>query len=1073
MGQETKPKNWGRFELVELLGMGGMGEVYKAYDPHLKRYIALKILRHENPEVVKRFLREARAQARVEHMHVCKIYESGEHEGHPFIAMQYIEGKTLNELLDELTLEEKIRIIKDVALGLHAAHSQGLIHRDVKPANVMANQTEDGQWKPFIMDFGIAREQEAQGFTSTGIVVGTPFYMSPEHARGKLEILDRRSDIYSLGVTLFELLSGFVPFEGDTPVEILMQVIQKEPRPLRKINPRIPVDIETIVMKCLEKDPIRRYGSSKELAEDLQRYLDGDPINARPATITYRIKRKIIKYKWPAAMIGIASLIIIVLIGLWLHTKWTASQRAAIAQELGQEVERIENIIRYAQLLPLHNTAAEKDMIRERIRGISEKMNQLGKLGLGPGHYALGRGYLALQDYNKAREHLETAWDTGYQVPEVAYDLGRVLGELYLQESEKVNRIENIDMRQVRKQEIEEKFRRPAVRFLRQGKQAQVESKEYIEALIAFYEEKFDQAWTILQRSMKKSQQEVPWLYQARILEGNIFLAMGREKNNYDEAVEDFQRAETAYQQVINIGKSDIRGYVGLSLVLERKIMIKALGKGGDLQPLVDEAINQCQKALQIDPAMADVYVMQASIYRWMGRDQMLTGNDPIPAFNDSIASAQDAIKLQGDNFEAYTIIGITNRFKGEYQMNHGQNPSPVFQTAVENFNKAIEINPTQVMALNGIGNVYVRKAEYEMSQGKDPTDSLDQAIANFEKALSINPKLVDLHNGLAASFWFRGGVMMAHGQDPRPSFRKAVLSLENAIDINPSIIHFYSNLGFVYLDMGRYELDYGFAPTDTVNKALEHFEKAIKINPGGNELYLGLVSVSEILTRYDYMMGKDCGKQAAQASGYFKRGLEVNPNDPLIHIRMAANYIIQARCQLDRGQSPASVLDQVERLLREARWLNPRHYEIYAQGGEITLLRARWSLKSGQDPEPYFKAAAASLDQAGRLNPRDIYTQLTRVRLNWRRAEWKISRSQPAVKEVDEGLASLQKALDINPNYAETYACRGVLLHLRSKMIPNQVERLKTELEARSSLLKAVEINGNLKSLYSPFLGK
>jgi serine/threonine-protein kinase len=270
MDKETKPKTWGRFTLELLLGKGGVGDVYKAYDPNLKRYIALKLLRHVDPEVVKRFLREARAQAQVEHMHVCKIYESGEYGGLPYIAMQYIDGQTLNELSNKLTLEEKIRIMKDVALGLHAAHRKGLIHRDVKPANIMVNQTEEGYWKPYVMDFGIAREQEAPGLTVTGVVMGTPFYMSPEHIMGKLENMDRRCDIYSLGVTMYELLSGNPPFKGDTPMDTFMNVIHKDAQPLRKINPRIPNDIDTIVMKCIEKDPNRRYNSAKELAEDLQ-----------------------------------------------------------------------------------------------------------------------------------------------------------------------------------------------------------------------------------------------------------------------------------------------------------------------------------------------------------------------------------------------------------------------------------------------------------------------------------------------------------------------------------------------------------------------------------------------------------------------------------------------------------------------------------------------------------------------------------------------------------------------------------------------------------------------------------
>jgi serine/threonine-protein kinase len=1068
-------KIWGRFKLVELLGTGGMGDVYKAYDPNLGRYIALKILRHEDPETLNRFLREARAQAKVEHRHVCKIYESGECSGHPYIAMQYIEGKNLKELDQQLTLEEKLGIIKEVALGLQAAHRRGLIHRDVKPANIMVIKTEEGDWKPFIMDFGIAREQEASGLTSTGMVVGTPYYMSPEHAKGKLANLDRRSDIYSLGVTLYELLTGIVPFQGDTPVEVLIKVIDKDPPQIRKINPRVPVDIETIVMKCLEKDLNRRYSSAKELAEDIRRYLDGDPIMARPATITYRIKRKLVKHKWPSILIGAASLVIIVLIGLWLHTQWTASQRAVIAQQLGQEVEKIESTIRYAHLLPLHNISREKNIIRERIKAIEEKMKKVGKVGLGPGHYAMGRGFMALQEYTKAKDHLEKAWAVDYQTPEVAYELGLAMGELCLKESEIANRIDNKELREARKKEIEKTFREPAVHFLLQAGQIRDKSQNYIAALIAFYEKKYQKALGILQSAMKNTQEGTPWLYETIILEGNIYLAIGREKTNYEEAMEIFSRAEQAYQQVIKIGESDIRGYVGLSRVLERKIRLTLHAKGGDLQPLVDKVIAQCQKALQIDPELADIYVMKSSVYRWLGRYQIFTGKNPITAFNLSEEAAQNAIKLQDDNFEAYTLIGITNRHKAEYQMDHGEDPTGAFQLAAWNFNKAIELNPTYMEAYNGMGNVYVRRSQYEMSQGKDPDASLEKAISTLKNALSINPNWVNLYNGLAATLWVKGGILTAQGKDARPSFLEAIQSLEKAIEINPSIVHFYSNLGFVYMDLGRYELNYGFAPTDTLNKALAYFEKAVEINPEGNELYIGLVSVSSIQTKYNYMTGKNGAKLVSQAADYFKRGLQVNPNTPLLYIRMAESYITQARYQLEHNYSPSNMLKQAENLLKKAKTINPKNSEIFVLEGEISLLKARWRLENQQNPELFFRKAESSLKQAAALNPKNIALHLTMAKLNWRKAEWKTFQNQlsTSMKYITEGQTCLQEALSINANYAEAYALEGVLLQLRSKITKNKTSRLTWEAEASSSLREAIRINQNLKFLFTPFLEK
>ena len=229
---EFPVENWDRYEFVSVLGQGGMGVVFKARDRRLGRVVALKFIRSSDADMVARFQREARAQARIDHPAICKVFEVGEVDGKAYIAMQFVDGQSLEGAFARLRLPEKVQLIRDAAEAIHEAHRQGIIHRDIKPANIMVEQAADGRLRPVVMDFGIAREgTQNSGLTEAGMVMGTPNYMSPEQASGAIEQIDRRSDVYSLGATLYELLTDRPPLIGDGIVDVLFKVVQVDPPP--------------------------------------------------------------------------------------------------------------------------------------------------------------------------------------------------------------------------------------------------------------------------------------------------------------------------------------------------------------------------------------------------------------------------------------------------------------------------------------------------------------------------------------------------------------------------------------------------------------------------------------------------------------------------------------------------------------------------------------------------------------------------------------------------------------------------------------------------------------------------
>ena len=270
---------WGHYRIEAQVEEGGMGQVFRAWDLYLQRTVALKVPRSEDPRAVGRLLQEARAQARIDHPNVCKVYELGTVGGHPFIALQWIDGRSLTESSAELTPRQKVHVVARVASGVEAAHRLGLVHRDIKPDNVLIERSADGEPRPFLVDFGLARHPEGPRLTHNGMVVGSLPYMAPERLEGAR--LDPRMDVWGLGATLYELFGGTAPFSGDTDQEVLRRALAGVVAPLSPRLPGFPPDLEAVISKCLQRQPARRYPTAGEVSRDLERFLHGEPVEAR------------------------------------------------------------------------------------------------------------------------------------------------------------------------------------------------------------------------------------------------------------------------------------------------------------------------------------------------------------------------------------------------------------------------------------------------------------------------------------------------------------------------------------------------------------------------------------------------------------------------------------------------------------------------------------------------------------------------------------------------------------------------------------------------------------------------
>jgi hypothetical protein len=371
---ELDPANtFAKYILVRPLGRGGSGVVHLAYQKELKRFVALKLLRgSEDPETAQRFEHEAQLAARLRHPNIVSVYEIGKHHNVSYIALEFIDGVSLDQR-GKLPVRRMVQILRDVAIAVHAAHEFGVIHRDLKPQNILLDKID----RPVVTDFGLAREvSAAKDVTEAGIVVGTPAYMSVEQATGE-RALDGRSDVASLGAVFYELLTDHQPYVGRTPVDIALAVVNNIPRRPRELDPGIHPSLEAICLKAMAKRREDRYPTAKAFAEDLQRFLEGESVLAKPQGKISATVRRISKNK-TTTIVSAAALVLIAIAAIVVGA---VRRESAVTSDL-LEARKMESAGRLWEALRIYEgipaAHAEAERLREslRLRDTESKLKQ-------------------------------------------------------------------------------------------------------------------------------------------------------------------------------------------------------------------------------------------------------------------------------------------------------------------------------------------------------------------------------------------------------------------------------------------------------------------------------------------------------------------------------------------------------------------------------------------------------------------------------------------------------------------------------------------------------------------------
>lgn len=875
---EHKNKIYGAYHVLEEIGRGGMGVVYKGYHPHLNRIVALKVLLSGNnadEEEIQRFHREIEIMAQLQHEKIVQIYDAGVQENERYLAMEHIEGDSLGFLSSTLTLREKVCIIRDTLLGLEYAHQKGIIHRDLKLENILVLPT----LQPKIADFGLARllnDEQQKKITSSGVILGTANYMAPEQARGKQKEIDAQTDIYSIGVCLYRLLTNHYPFEAETLPYLLVRIVKDEPTPPSKYLPSLQKDLERILLKSIEKEKKNRYRSAKDFAEDLTKFLEAVPIT--PENYWLQWKKRIQRHK------------VLVFLALFFFFCVLYTQG-----------------IRWQE---------KKELLTQKIEEAFQKENfflqEQTNIYLGLQTWASLNQALRLQKNNK--KLLQKKWDTGeLLLQQTLKNKEYQLGDYLIQEMQQIDFI-SPEKRRLRYKEWQKQ----------KNKKGQQEKKQFEKWLSLLNSSPFEDPLgkEALYEIAKMSNPIVPKKLLNLLHEGNLFFTNGaftehREKTKFYswvvrllkkmniieamplvlEGLSNIVEKQSQYKS----GKQDLDAINYLFELVKYLIEMKAHSQTDFLLELQVAMGENSLYATRTAPLLKKLFQQKLSLQKkqiWQtateyflsGKQRHLAGD-----LQEAILDFNEAIRLRPKFAEAFYFRGVT-----QIEAHH-------FDSAIKDLHEAIRLYPQEAKAYHQRGiakhhqqhfeeaildfdeairlNSQFAEAFYWRGKSQQEKQNLELAIQDFSQAIQIHPQFIE-------AFYWRGNAKKENND-----FEGAILDFEETLRLNPRFARAYSSRGEIKQSQKDFE------------GALQDFSEALEINPQFAEAYYSRGTIKGEIKDFE------------GAIADYLEAIRLNPHFKLPHIHTAKE---KEKKNADR------VIEHYTETVR----LTPEHAEAYFHRG-------------------------------------------------------------------------------------------------------------------------------------------
>ncbi len=978
----------GHFWVGPLLGRGGMGEVYEGWDPQLQRRVALKLIRDASALSLGRFAQEARAQARLTHPNICRVHEAGQEGGLPFLVLQFIEGKTLDHPDREYSPRELAALLVPVAEALHTAHRAGLIHRDIKPSNIMVEVGEDGVPVPWIMDFGIAKDLEGPMLTQTGLAVGTPAFMAPEQAQG--QGVDRRSDLWSLGATLFRMLVGEPPHGVGTSMGLVMRLLSEDVKPPSARGVRVPRDLETILMRCLERDPERRYQTAFALAEDLQRFVDGVPILARAITRRERVQRWVRANRLLTASLALATVALVAAGAFASWSTWRVRRQAALLARFGGEAKELEHMLRMAYLLPSHDTRRERNVLQARLERIRREMVVGGSVAKGPGQVALGQGLLAIGDVEGAVKLLRASWEEGTRGAQVALPLGKALAQHYRKAKEQAERITDFDLRKRKLMELGKEFKEPALARLGEGSAHQPELMDLHLGTMALLEERFVEAQTYAIKAFQRDQ----GLFEGKHLEGQVLLEQAKRCFDKDRP--------------------------------------KALA-----------SLEQCQEALLLARSIArsDPSIHQNLAEACLLRLKHHLGTDQQDAaYEDVVRRADEALALQPDLPKPWLLKGEAAWEVALWNNRHGKPWREMIGAMIDCKRKATELAPAVAETWFELAEGYRLQGVTLQEYGEDSREFHRLAIATMERGLQLELASAHIHQELAAAYWGLATAERKYGADPSLALRKGLEAASVAVKMAPEASRSHWFLGGLWSTKARELSATGGDPTEAFQAMEVAYTQCTVLTPNSELAFSNLAAGMLGKVRHLMLRRQDCTVALAKALAAADRAVQLNPKFVSGLINRGAVHSLAGRVKLRRKEDPQEDFQRALADYETAMSLAPERDVPVHNAIEMNLKLAESALVHGRSPVDFLQSATKLLKKASAFKViAPNYHRLLATRQLY--GAWEARTRRGAVRPIlTQGILAIEQA--IKGGYQkdeETLMVRALLLRFVANQDPSR----------------------------------